>query len=227
MNDQIMTEKKKIIKGTLLMVIVLTLVAGAIAYVGFKNAKKYAEGPKELTALNIEESQGEFVETTFDMMGPYFAETVVENTKNKNEFTETKFYYTLMNDKFLIIQVPFSKASQFDYLATLTEQELAVTDPIQSKGRLDMVDPEIKGFAKELLAYILETDMITDEEYNEFFWPYMMNLDIPSQLGQDNSGTVIKYIGGIYLMMIVITLLGTRSRLARLTATENQQQVTE
>jgi hypothetical protein len=217
MNEQYEIQKRKIIKRFIIMFIVSTIVIGGAAYYAWGNCKKAAEGAKDLKTMDISESKGEFVKASFDKINHHFAEYVTERKNGNAKYTNSRLYFYAINDKMLVVQVPGDKFLEFDKLANFTNAGSASSvKPIECNGKMISMKSEIKDLVKDILEEELGSDNMSEEEINEFVWPYVMDTDIAVQLGVDNSSKVIKYLGGIYGFIILMFIVSTFSNLSKL-----------
>lgn len=217
MNNEYVIERKKVITRLLSMLLILTIVVGVILGIGVKRIKKDAEGPKDLLTLNLSKSKGEFVKASFDRMTPYFAEYVMENTEKDIEFSTKRLYFYLIDDKLMVVQIPHADFREFDKLVDSSNNgEIAVENPIERKGRIVPLNSQVKGIVKDILSSELNIENVTEEDFSTYIWSDMMDVDIPKEIGEDDTGQVIKSIGSMYLFLVLMVAVVAFSSLSKL-----------
>ncbi|MBU5439360.1 hypothetical protein KQI42_15150 [Tissierella sp. MSJ-40] len=217
MNNEYVIERKKVITRLLSMLLILTIVVGVILGIGVKRIKKDAEGPKDLLTLDFSKSKGEFVKASFDRMTPYFAEYVMENTEKDIEFSTKRLYFYLIDDKLMVVQIPHADFREFDKLVDSSNNgEIAVENPIERKGRIVPLNSQVKGIVKDILSSELNIENVTEEDFSTYIWSDMMDVDIPKEIGEDDTGQVIKSIGSMYLFLVLMVAVVAFSSLSKL-----------
>lgn len=217
MHEDYYDRREEIIKNFRLPLIMITAVMGIFIFVSIRNVTMDAQGPKDLAAMDILESNGAFVKLSFDKMYDYYAEYVVQNEKNEDLFSSSRLYFYPVGDRLLIIEITQSRFREFEQLTRLSQQgENAIETPIESFGRMIPIKSEVKNFTKELMAEEWAMEKIDDALFDEYVWPYMMNTDIPKETGNIGIGSVIGFFGGIYVLFIFIIGIVIFTRLKRL-----------
>lgn len=222
MNEQYLKERKGTIKRIVIMVIVMTVFVGGILFISLKNTAKYAKGPKDLSTMDISNASGEFVKASFDKMGEPIAEYVYENKDKKVEATTARAYCTEINGKLLIIEVPSANFREFDKVVKESGKNV-----VECKGMVVPIKLQVKKIAKELLAEELKIKNISEEEFDKYFWPYMMNTDIPKEIGEKGlEKTAIMFCLGIYFFVVIILVAAGCTNIKKLKKKyENNNQV--
>ena len=205
MNNEYIIERKKILTRLLSMLLILTISFGTLLGISIKRIKEDAKGPKDLLTLDISKSKGEFVKASFDRMSSHFAEYVMENTEKDIEFATKRLYFYLIDDKLMVVQIPYSDFREFDKLVDSSNNgKTTVHNPIERKGRIVPLNSQVKGIVKDILSSELSIENVTEEDFSTYIWPDMMDIDIPKEIGEDNTGQIIKSIGGTYLFFVLI-----------------------
>lgn len=215
MDNQYIIERKEIKKRLLCFLVGLAIFIAVIGGIGVKNSKKDAEGPKDLLTLDIAKSRGEFVKLSFDKMGLHFAEYVSENTREKNKVETKRVYFYQIDDKLMAVQISNAIFHQFDELVILSDNgKVPVDNPIEKNGRMQPIDPQVKKIAKEELALELDVKKVSEEEFDMYIWPVMMDLAIPKEIGEDFTKITIILAIGAYLFFALIMILATSLKLS-------------
>ncbi|CAH1219080.1 DUF6709 family protein [Paenibacillus sp. JJ-223] len=212
MQEQYALEKKKVIRGFLIAAVLATLVFGGFIVPGLINNAKYAEGPRDLNHLDPGTLKaGDYVEVQFEKMHQAFARYYMQREGNDLEVNHYLYYIYPYQEKGLIVQVLAQHSSRYDQLAYSSNNgELSVDTTIYNTGSMQKIDPEIKGHATEYMKELTGTEKPFEEE----FWPYMLNLDIPKEIGEDQSSFILQILGGIYLGIILLVGLIVLGRLS-------------
>lgn len=218
MNEAYVKERKAIVTRLIVLIVILTLALGGIFWAGMNNDKKLAEGPVDLAGLDIPSAgTGAFVKAEFDRMTPPFAEYVLVK-KDEGEIGGLARLYVFPHEgKGLIVkalQRDFNRVEQI--VASSEGGQKAAGTSIEMTARFDKIDPGVRDYAKQFLADGTNGSEISDEQFAEYFWPYVFNTDIPKEIGQDNSPQLLSMGWKIYVLLILVVLLSSLFNMKRL-----------
>lgn len=210
-------DRRNIIRGIIFSFILATITCGTFLVFGLIKNKEYTEGfanLKDLEPATI--SAGDFVEVEFERIHPAFAEFYMQREGDTTKMDKQYFYMYPYKGKGLVVKVPFYDSSRYDTLAQRSDHgESAVSSPLVINGKFERVDPELIKYANEYMdEYVSPSD--AKDAMGKEIWPYMVNLDLPSELTEDHSEQIYTIVGGIYLGMLVLISLVMFGRLSQL-----------
>ncbi|WP_353056301.1 DUF6709 family protein [Paenibacillus sp. MER 99-2] len=210
-------DKRKIIRGTVISFLLVTIVFGAFLVIGLINNKKLAEGFINLKDLEPETiSAGDYVEIEFERIHPVFAEFYMQREGDKSQMNKHYFYLYPYKGKGLVVKVLWPDTKRYDSLAqTSNNGENAINFPIVSNGKIESMDPELVKYANEYMEEYASKSVGTANMEKEI-WPYMVNLNIPSGLTEDQSEQMYTMFAGIYLGILALIGLIMIGRLSQL-----------
>ncbi|MCG7377722.1 hypothetical protein MH215_12025 [Paenibacillus sp. ACRSA] len=161
-------------------------------------------------------SAGDYVEVEFERIHPVFAEFYMQREGDKAQMNKHYFYMYPYKGKGLVVKVLWPDTKRYDTLAqTSNNGENAMSFPIVSNGKIERMDPELVQHATEYLEeYARQSDGTNNMEKE--IWPYMVNLNIPSGLTEDQSEQMYTMFGGIYLGILALIGLIMVGRLSQL-----------
>lgn len=197
--------KKKSIKSTIPIVIVLCVIGVALIVLEFQNLIAVIRGPVVFEDLEPDEIKGTIVvdASITANFGAFFKWS--EKNTQTNRTRTTSVYYIIWTGtedsedyRYMAIKVPASDERKMEVMADNTNNNM-YSDPIKYSGAIKkMPSKEYEAFRE-----VFEESGWTDEEIDEGTLPYYINVGALT----DSAGTTVFVIFGTGIVLVLIGLL--------------------